>query len=166
MAVKETKEIKLVSTPKKVVAPRAGDTVRVWQKITERIVEKDKVKEKKRLQAFEGLVLGAKHGKEAGATFTVRKVVDGIGVERIFPIFSPLIDKIEVLRTAKVRQAKLYHIRRKAAKEIRREMSVLRKAKEEIAEQVTDDSKEEADNAGTEEKKEEETRNQKPETGN
>lgn len=101
---------------------RAGDTVRVTQKITERVVEKDKVKEKKRLQAFEGLVLARKHGTEAGATFTVRRVIDGVGVERIFPLYAPTIEKIEVLKRAKVRRAKLYYIRRKAAKEIRRAM--------------------------------------------
>ena len=101
---------------------RAGDTVRVIQKITERVMEKDKVKEKKRLQAFEGLVLARKHGREAGATFTVRRVVDGVGVERIFPLYAPTIDKIEILKRARVRRAKLYHIRRKAAKEIRRAM--------------------------------------------
>ncbi len=101
---------------------KAGDTVRVWQKITERIMEKDKVKEKSRLQAFEGLVLARKHGNEAGGTFTVRRVIDGIGVERIFPLFTPTIDKIEILKRAKVRRAKLYHIRHKAAKEVRREM--------------------------------------------
>lgn len=101
---------------------RAGDTVRVVQKITERVMEKDKVKEKKRLQAFEGLVLARKHGREAGATFTVRRVVDGVGVERTFPLYAPSIDKIEVLKRAKVRRAKIYYIRRKAAKEIRRAM--------------------------------------------
>ncbi|TSC84491.1 MAG: large subunit ribosomal protein L19 [Parcubacteria group bacterium Gr01-1014_17] len=101
---------------------RAGDTVRVTQKITERVMEKDKVKEKKRLQAFEGLVLARKHGREAGSTFTVRRVIGGIGVERIFPLYAPTIEKIEVLKRAKVRRAKLYHIRRKAAKEIRRAM--------------------------------------------
>ena len=100
----------------------SGDTVKVWQRVIDRIVEKDKVKEKTRLQAFEGLVLGRKHGVEAGATFTVRKVIDGVGVERIFPLYSPLVEKIEVLRRAKVRRAKLYHIRNKAAKEIRRQM--------------------------------------------
>ncbi|MDP3661308.1 MAG: 50S ribosomal protein L19 [bacterium] len=101
---------------------RAGDTVRVTQKITERVMEKDKVKEKKRLQAFEGLVLARKHGREAGGTFTVRRVIGGIGVERIFPLYAPTIDKIEVLKRAQVRRAKLYHIRRKAAKEIRKAM--------------------------------------------
>lgn len=93
---------------------RSGDTVRVWQKVK----EKDKI----RLQAFEGLVLARKHGTEAGATFTVRKVVDGVGVERIFPLYSPMIDKVEVLRRSKVRRAKLYFVREKAAKEIRRQM--------------------------------------------
>lgn len=94
---------------------RPGDMVRVWQKI-----EEDKGKF--RLQAFEGLVLARKHGREAGATFTVRKVVDGVGVERIFPLYSPMIDEIETIRRSKVRRAKLYFIRRKAAKEIRRQM--------------------------------------------
>ena len=100
----------------------AGDTIRVWQKITDRVIEKDKVKEKSRLQAFEGLVLARKHGAEAGGTFTVRRVIDGVGVERIFPLFAPTIDKIEILKRAKVRRAKLYHIRKKATKEIKRAM--------------------------------------------
>lgn len=96
---------------------RPGDTVRVWSKIEE--------KGKTRLQAFEGLVLARKHGTEAGATFTVRKVASGVGVERIFPLYSPMIDKIELVRRAKTRRAKLYYIREKAAKEIRRKMKSL-----------------------------------------
>ena len=94
---------------------RAGDSVRVWQKI-----EEDKGKF--RLQAFEGIVLSRKHGSEAGATFTVRKVVDGVGVERIFPLYSPMVDEIELVRRSKVRRAKLYFVRDQAAKEIRRKM--------------------------------------------
>lgn len=125
------KEIKLASAPKRPDF-KAGDTVRVWQKVVDRIVEKDKVKEKIRSQAFEGLVLARKHGEEAGATFTVRRTVEGIGVERIFPIHSPLVEKIEVLRRAKVRRAKLYHIREKATKEVRRQMKHIRFEKEEI----------------------------------
>ena len=93
---------------------RAGDTVKVWQKIKE--------KDKTRLQAFDGLVLAVKHGTEAGATFTVRKVASGVGVEKIFPLYSPMIDKVEIVKRAKVRRAKLYHIRDKAAKEVRRVM--------------------------------------------
>ena len=67
-------------------------------------------------------MLARKHGREDGGTFTVRRVIGGIGVERIFPLYAPTIEKIEVLKRAKVRRAKLYHIRRKAAKEIRKAM--------------------------------------------
>ena len=102
---------------------QAGDTVRVWQKIKEG--------DKTRLQGFEGLVLSKKHGNEAGATFTVRKVIDGVGVERIFPLYSPVIDEIETVRKSKVRRAKLYFVREKAAKEIRRQMRNLRKERPE-----------------------------------
>lgn len=94
---------------------KAGQTVKVWQKIQE--------KGKTRLQLFEGLVLAHKHGNESGATFTVRKVASGVGMEKIFPLYSPNIDKIEVLREAKTRRSKLYFIREKAAKEIRRRMN-------------------------------------------
>ena len=97
---------------------RSGDTIRVWQKIVE--------KGKTRLQAFEGLVIARKHGKEAGGTFTVRRVASGVGVEKIFPLYSPMIDSIETLKRSKVRRAKLYHIREKAAKEIRRQMRNIR----------------------------------------
>jgi large subunit ribosomal protein L19 len=93
---------------------RSGDTVKVYQKIKEG--------DKTRLQVFEGLVLARKHGTEAGGTFTVRRVASGVGVEKIFPLYSPAIDKIEVVRRAKVRRAKLYHIRKKVAKEISRQM--------------------------------------------
>ncbi len=97
---------------------RSGDTIRVWQKITE--------KGKTRLQAFEGLVIAVKHGKEAGATFTVRRVASGVGVEKIFPLYSPMIDSVETLKRSKVRRSKLYHVRDKAAKEIRRQMRNIR----------------------------------------
>lgn len=97
---------------------KAGDTVRVWQKIEE--------KGKVRLQAFEGVVLAQKHGNEPGATFTVRRVAGGYGVEKIFPLYSPNIDKIEITKRAKVRRAKLYHIRDKAAREIKRQMRSMR----------------------------------------
>ena len=93
---------------------RPGDTVRVWQKIKEG--------DKTRSQAFEGLVLARKHGTEPGATFTVRKIAEGVGVERIFPLYSPVIEKIEILRRGRVRRAKLYYIREKAAREARRKM--------------------------------------------
>ena len=93
---------------------RAGDTVRVMQKIKEG--------GKFRLQAFEGLVLARKHGSEAGATFTVRKVTGGVGVERIFPLYSPMIERVELIKRARVRRAKLYFIREKVAREARRQL--------------------------------------------
>src|SRR3989338_1383278 len=91
---------------------REGDTVRVWQKIEE--------KGKYRLQVFEGLVLARKHGSEAGGTFTVRRVASGVGVEKIFPLYSPMIDKVEIIKRARVRRAKLYYIREKVSREARR----------------------------------------------
>lgn len=93
---------------------KAGDTIRVFSKIVE--------KGKTRLQAFEGLVLARKHGSEPGATITVRKVSDGIGVERIFPLYSPAIDHVELVKRAKTRRSKLYFLRDKTAKEIRKKL--------------------------------------------
>lgn len=109
-----------------------GDTLRIWQRITEG--------GKTRLQAFEGIVLMRKHGREPGATFTVRKVVDGIGVERIFPLYSPTIEKIELVRRSKVRRAKLYYIREKAAREVRKKMKQMYVAEQVIMESKTDKS--------------------------
>lgn len=83
---------------------KAGDTVRVYQKIKEG--------EKERLQTFEGIVIARKHGSEPGATITVRKIIEGIGVEKIFPIHSPLVTKIEIVQKGKVRRAKLYYLRK------------------------------------------------------
>ncbi len=93
---------------------RVGDTVRVHQKIQD--------KGKTRLQVFEGLVLARKHGDEPGATFTVRKVASGVGTEKIYPLYSPNIDKLEIVKRAKVRRAKLYYIREKVAREVKRQM--------------------------------------------
>ena len=97
---------------------RAGDTLRVTQKVKEG--------DKTRLQAFEGLVLARKHGREPGATFTVRKVIDGVGVERVFPLYSPEVDKIEIKSKGRFRRAKLYYLRDRAAREIRKKMKQTR----------------------------------------
>lgn len=94
---------------------RAGDTIRVWSKIKD---EKGKF----RTQAFEGIVLARKHGAEAGSTFTVRRVASGVGVERIFPLYSPMVDKIEIVKKSRVRRSKLYYVRTKAVKDVRRKM--------------------------------------------
>ena len=98
---------------------KSGDTVKVWVKIKEK---NNKGVEKIRLQAFEGLVLSTKHGTEPGATFTVRKVSKGVGIERIFPLYSPMIDKIEIVKKGGTRKSKLYYIRDKVAKQIKRQM--------------------------------------------
>jgi len=87
---------------------RPGDTVKVYQKIKEG--------NKERIQAFEGVVIARKHGKGITATITVRKVSGGIGIERIFPLHSPTIEKIEVLQRGKVRRAKLYYLRERVGK--------------------------------------------------
>ena len=93
----------------------SGDVVCVWN----RIKESDG---KIRLQAFEGMVLARKHGTEIGATFTVRTVASGVGVERVFPLYSVMIDKIEVVRPARTRRSKLYYVRDKALRDVRRKL--------------------------------------------
>ena len=100
------------------IGVQPGDTVRVWQKIQE--------KGKTRLQAFEGLVLARKHGNEPGATFTVRRVTGSVGVGKVFPLYSPMIDRIEIVKRSKVRRAKLYYIREKAARAARKKMKQMR----------------------------------------
>ena len=90
---------------------KAGDTVRVHQKYT------DKGKEK--IQIFEGLVLCRKHGNETGAAITVRKISSGVGVEKIFPLHSPVVAKIEVVKSGKVRRAKIYYMRTAKGKKSR-----------------------------------------------
>ena len=105
----------------------SGDTVRVWTKIVE--------KGKTRLQAFEGLVLARKHGTTQGASFTVRKVSNSVGVERIFPLYTPLIDSIEIVKKARTRRSKLYYIRDKAVKDVRKR---LKKAKIESNEEAVE----------------------------
>ncbi len=89
---------------------RPGDTVKVHAKVRER--------GKERIQVFEGVVIRKKRGHKR-STFTVRKISFGVGVERIFPLHSPNIDKIEVVRYGRVRRAKLYYLRRKRGKAAR-----------------------------------------------
>src|SRR6188508_3622694 len=98
------KAIEVIEQPHLVQRPamKPGDTVRVHVKVREG--------DKERIQVFEGMVIG-QHRGGARATFTVRKVSFGQGVERIFPLHSPTIDKIEVLRSAQVRRAKLNFLR-------------------------------------------------------
>ena len=106
---------------------RSGDTVRVYQKIKE--------KDKERIQVFEGLVIARKHGKGITSTITVRKVIGGIGVERIFPVHLSTIEKIEILKRGKVRRAKLYYLRKVKGKKAKLK-------KKEFAEVVTEEKPE------------------------
>lgn len=93
---------------KDVTAPKIGDNINVYQKIKEG--------EKERIQIFRGVVIAKKHGKNISATLTVRGVAAGIGVEKTFPLYSPNINKIEVLSRSKVRRAKLYYLRKAVGK--------------------------------------------------
>src|SRR3989339_1084624 len=93
---------------------KPGNIVKVWQKIKEG--------DKTRLQAFEGVIIAHKHGYEPGATFTVRKVASGVGVERIFPLFSPSIEKVDLVRASMARRSKLYYVRIKKVKDIKKKM--------------------------------------------
>lgn len=106
---------------------RPGDTVRVTQNIIELkkgrgTDKKEKTIKNARKQVFEGLVIAVKHGAEAGASFTVRATLSGVGVEKVYPLYSPVIDSIEIVKRSKVRRAKLYFIREKAAKAMRRQL--------------------------------------------
>ncbi len=100
---------------------RPGDTVRLYQKIpaTSKNLKGKNDSQKEKFQIFEGLVIARKHGKEMGATITLRKIISGIGVERIFPLHSPSIEKIEVLKRGKVRRAKLYYLRKLGSKKMK-----------------------------------------------
>ncbi len=89
---------------------RAGDTVKVHVRLKEG--------EKERIQIFEGLVIARKHGGIA-ETFTVRKISSGIGVERVFPLHAPSVAQIDVIRSGRVRRAKLYYIRSRRGKAAR-----------------------------------------------
>lgn len=116
--------------------------------VTIRVYEKTKEGGKKRASIFEGTVIVRKHGSETGATFTVRRVSQGVGMEKIFPIHSPNIEKIEIVRTPKVRRAKLYYLRGESAKESRR------KLKKEITKAETVNESEKTEITGDEKIKE------------
>ncbi|MDD5638567.1 MAG: 50S ribosomal protein L19 [Candidatus Pacebacteria bacterium] len=101
---------------------KPGMTVRILQKIPgfDKTAKKGgKDGERSKTQQIEGLVIARKHGKEAGATITVRKIIDGVGVEWIIPVYSPNIKKVELVSTARVRRAKLNFLRDKSSRQIR-----------------------------------------------
>ncbi len=115
-----------------------GDTVRVYEKFFDR--------NKERVQVFEGIVIAKKHGNEIGATITVRRVLDGVGVEKTFPLHSPTIEKIEIVKRAKVRRSKLYYLRNIIGKIRLRKKNIdveLLQPKEEPTEEPQEEPKEE-----------------------
>lgn len=109
MAEKQTKTYTMADL-------KPGMTVRIHQKIKELNL---KGEEKERIQFFEGLVIAKKHGSEKGGTVTVRKISDGIEVEKIFPLNLPSITKVEIKKETKVKKAKLYFIKRGYKKKLK-----------------------------------------------
>ncbi len=132
---------------------RPGDTVRIHQKIKEALKKGKSSKEqeaKERIQVFEGLVIARKHGKGMTATITVRKITSGIGVEKIFPLHSPIIEKMEIVKRGKARRAKLYYLREAKGKRARLK-------KKEFAEAVVEEAPVATAETETTEKPEEQT---------
>ncbi len=151
---------------------RSGDTVRVIQNITELkrgrgADKKEKTTKNVRKQTFEGLVISVKHGTEAGSMFTVRTTLSGVGVEKVFPLYSPAIDSIEIVKRSKVRRAKLYFIREKAAKAVRRQLRNARmmhmKSEEELPQKESESEESEVEETITETKEEAGTTKEKEE---
>jgi large subunit ribosomal protein L19 len=106
----EQAEIESVSAKRQLPAFEAGDTVRVHVRVTEGT--------RTRLQAYEGVVI-SRSGGGINESFTVRKISYGEGVERVFPVYSPLVEKLEIVRRGKVRRAKLYYLRGRRGKSAR-----------------------------------------------
>lgn len=106
---KDLEKTKLKSEEKNIPELKPGMTIRVYQKIKELNI---KGEEKERVQFFEGIIIAKKHGQETGGTITVRKISNGVGVEKIFPLNLPTIEKIEIKKKAKIRRAKLYFLKR------------------------------------------------------
>jgi large subunit ribosomal protein L19 len=113
--MEKVKLVEAMQMKSDVPAFRPGDTVNVHV----RVIEGDK----ERIQQYQGIVI-ARRGSGINETFTVRKISNGVGVERIFPLHSPRIAKIEVVKEGRVRRAKLYYLRELASKEIRQKTSV------------------------------------------
>ncbi len=129
-----------VRTSKKMADLRAGDVVRVSRKIKEG--------EKERTQIFEGIVISVKGKQSSSPTITVRRVSFGVGIEMTIPILSPVVEKIEVVKKAKTRKAKLYYLRRgdfKASKLKMKELDQYVSYEEEPEEKESEEKKEDAE---------------------
>lgn len=142
--LQDVQELAVKAMKKKVPALKPGYTVAVHQKIKEG--------EKERVQIFEGLVIQIGSGHGADKTFTVRKVVEGIGVEKIFPLYSPKIEKIQVKKEGKVRRARLYYMSNRFGKSARLHEAFVNDDEMEhsVAELAAQKAKEEAEKAAAE----------------
>ena len=109
---------------------KPGDTISVHVRVREG--------DKERIQIFEGTVIAVKHGNETGATFTVRKISEGVGVEKIYPVHSPIVTKVELVRQLKVNRSKAYFLRdyKKKLKEVKVEKKICATATEKKTEEV------------------------------
>lgn len=119
---------------------RSGDVVKVFRKIVEG--------GKERTQIFEGMIIAVKGGQSSSAMITVRKVSNGVGVEIMVPIESPNIEKIEMVKRAKVRQGKLYFVREKSAKSMKmkyKDLAAVAKVEEEIIPEIKDETESETE---------------------
>ncbi len=110
---------------------KAGDTVKILMKIRES--NPDKKSKGSKTQTIQGLVLARKHNKELGASITIRSIVDGVGVEWVLPLYTSDIMKVDILKSSKVRRAKLYYIRKKSIKETK---AKLRKETKEVQKEM------------------------------
>lgn len=126
---------------------RPGDTICIHQKIRE-ASKKDKnstgQEDKEKVQTFEGVVIARKHGKGISGTITVRKVISGVGVEKVFPVHSPTIEKIEIVKRGKVRRAKLYYLRTAKGKKAKLKMKEFAEAiveEEPVSEALSNEGK-------------------------
>jgi len=151
--VQKTEEFNKVQLKKGLPEIRPGDTVKVYQKIKE--------KNKERIQIFEGTVIARKHGKGISSTITVRRVSSGIGVERIFPLHSPNIEKIEIVKRGKVKRAKLYYLRKAKGKKakLKQKELVVSDNKEDVVEENKEENKEEKKEENKEEQAEKKEEN-------
>jgi len=149
---KELIEFNLSQRSKKIPELRAGDVVKISRKIKEG--------EKERVQVFEGIIIAINGRQSSSPMMTVRKVSCGVGVELILPVYSPVIEEIELVKRAKVRRAKLYYIREKSAKSLRlkyKDLSDFTKVEKEKPELEKEEDVQEIKNA------EEKTADDKPE---
>ena len=113
---------------------KPGMYVKILQKIptSAKATAGKKEDDKERIQQIEGLILSRKHHNEPGATITLRRIMDGVGVEWVIPLFSPSIQKIELLKASRVRRAKLYYLRNKSSKQARKKLKIAAKEKKVI----------------------------------